>query len=256
MRLLDLDEDTQQLVAEGQLSPEAAHELHHADPEHRKELAQRAIEKDLEPKDVFRQAPYYTNKIKAEREELKLHAQTVIDTLNDLLKQKRARLLMRPAAPKGTIFLDLRSPEETLCFARRLGGETVPDPPSTPRKLPRRHRAEDPYAQRRWTDTWQDVERPRGIQAYDFRLLFLPDHALRYGLPSRQSDIHPPAFPPQPVSHDLTPQIPPRPQPADDYDSRLHPVPLPNPRQRLPPPRRHIQHTLDITPLFRRTRQP
>ena len=241
LRLLELDQDIQRLVAEGQLPPETAHQLHHADPEHRTELAQRAVDKNLQPKDVFRQAPYYTNKIKAERQELKLHAQTIIDTLNELLKQNRARLLMRPAAPKGTIFLDLRSPEETLCFARRLGGETVPDPPATPRKLPRRHRPEDPYQQPRWTATWHDIKRPRGIQAYDFRQLFLPDHAPRYGFPNRPSDIKPLTFPPQPVSHDLTAQTA---APADHHASRLH---LPDPRQRLPPPCRHTQHPLDIT---------
>ena len=182
LNLLQLDPYIQDLVATDQLSPEAANELHRAEPGHRRELADRAVEKHLDAKDVFREAPYYANKVKAERQELQIHAQTLIDTLNDILKTKRARLLMSSAAPNGNIFISLRSPEETLCFARRLSGETVPDPPARAPKPPRRRHAQDPYTKPKWTAPWHDRKPADLYHAPDFNALYLPDHSPRYGL--------------------------------------------------------------------------
>lgn len=197
--LLGLDPYVQDLVANGHISPDAARQLIHADPEHQPELAYRAATEDMDARDVFQEAPYYTNKIKAQREELRIHGQELIDTINDILEAKRARLALRRAAPKGTIFLELRSPEETLAFARRLGGETVPDPPTLLRARPRTYRKDDPYKKPAWTATWQDIQaRPGQRRAYHFEDFFLPDHSPRYGLPA--PDQHPNPLAIEPIS--------------------------------------------------------
>ncbi len=229
--LLGLDPYIQELVADGELDPDAARELRHADPEHQPELAHRAVQEQLDAHDVFHQAPYYTNKIKAQREELRIHGQELIDAINDILEAKRARLAIRRAAPKGTIFLELRSPEETLAFARRLGGETVPDPPVKLRARPRIYRNDDPYARPAWTATWQDIEaRPGKRQALHFEDLFLPDHSPRYGLTQAGLAVEPlnagtanPTDAPIEII---------RPVPSDGHPS---PVTSLDPRQRLPP---------------------
>ncbi len=219
LNLLDLDPYIQDLIATGQLSEAAANELHRAEPDHRRELADRAIEKNLDPKQIFRQAPYYANKVKAERQELKIHAQSLIDTLNDILKTKRARLLMSPAAPSGNIFISLRTPEETLCFARRLSGETVPDPPARSPRLPRRRHAQDPYAKPKWTATYHD-RRPQNLYLPpDFQALYLPDHSPRYGL--------------QPAIALNTRIF--NPYPAGEQPNEPTPIHHLDPRQRLPP---------------------
>ena len=219
LNLLDLDPYIQDLIATGQLSEAAANELHRAEPEHRRELADRAVDKNLDPKQIFRQAPYYANKVKAERQELKIHAQSLIDTLNDILKTKRARLLMSPAAPSGNIFISLRTPEETLCFARRLSGETVPDPPARAPKLPRRRHAQDPYTKPKWTATYHDRKPQNLYHPPDFQTLYLPDHSPRYGLESAIA-LHTRIF---------------NPYPSTDQSNEPPPIHHLDPRQRLPP---------------------
>ncbi len=219
LNLLDLDPYIQDLIATGQLSEAAANELHRAEPDHRRELADRAVDKQLDPKQIFRQAPYYANKVKAERQELKIHAQSLIDTLNDILKTKRARLLMSPAAPSGNIFISLRTPEETLCFARRLSGETVPDPPARAPKSPRRRHAQDPYTKPKWTATYHDRKPQNLYHPPDFQALYLPDHSPRYGL-HQAIALNTRIF---------------NPYPSSEQPNEPTPIHHPDPRQRLPP---------------------
>ena len=220
--LLGLDPYIQDLVANGHISPDAARQLRHADPEYQPQLAYRAATEDMDARDVFREAPYYTNKIKAEREELRIHGQALIDAINEILEAKRARLALRRTAPKGTIFLELRSPEETLAFARRLGGETVPDPPTILRARPRTYRKDDPYKKPAWTATWQDIEaRPGKRLAYHFEDFFLPDHSPRYGLPD-----------------------------PDQHPTPLTLEPIGDPRQRLPPALSDSHYDADDSDLY------
>ena len=220
--LLGLDPYILQLIADGKLTPDAALQLRHADPEHQPELAHRAAVEDMDAHAVFHEAPYYTNKIKAQREELRIHGQELIDAINEILEAKRARLALRRTAPKGTIFLELRSPEEAFAFARRLGGETVPDPPTILRARPRIYRNDDPYKRPAWTDTWQDIEdRPGANRIFHFEDFFLPDHSPRYGLPA-----------------------------PDQWPASLAIEPTADPRQRLPPALSDNDYDADDSDLY------